>query len=63
MPPHEKPLARDMIRERIPSIRKEAKIGSDTVVITPRVNGLETGLFHDDVTGSLSEETAPLIDG
>ena len=54
MPPHEKPLARDMIRERISSIRRDAKIGTDTVVITPRVNGLETGLFHDDVDGSLN---------
>ena len=33
------------------------------MVITPRTNGLETGLFHDDIDGSLNQETATLIDG
>ena len=58
MPPHEKHLARDMIRENLANIRRDAKIGSENVVITPRTNGLETGLFHADVDGSLNQETA-----
>ena len=44
-------------------IRKEAKIGSDNVIITPRTNGLETGLFYDDIDETLSKSTAKLIDG
>ena len=52
-----------MIRENLAAIRRDAKIGSSNVVITPRTNGLETGLFHDDVDGTLNHETAKLIDG
>ena len=52
-----------MIRENLGAIRRDAKIGSENVVITPRTNGLETGLFHADVDGTLDSETARLIDG
>ena len=62
VPPHEKPQAREMIRDKIPFIRQEAQLKN--AVITPRTNGLETGLFHADVDGILeSEENARLIDG
>ena len=62
VPTHEKPLAREMIRDQITTIRKEAQLAN--VVITPRTNGLETGLFHDDVDGILDrEENSTLIDG
>ena len=52
-----------MIETNLSAIRQGAKIGSENVVITPRTNGLETGLFHGDVDGILNEQTAKLIDG
>ena len=62
VPQHEKPLARDMIRDEIASIRRDAMLRS--AVITPRTNGLETGLFHADVDGILAKpDNAKLIDG
>ena len=62
VPSHEKPLAREMIRDKISFIRQEAQLKS--AVITPRTNGLETGLFHADVDGILENpENAKLIDG
>lgn len=36
---------------------------SKNVVITPRTNGLTTGLFHDDVRGVLGKETSKYING
>ena len=63
VPPHEKPQARDLISENLPFIREEAHLKAATV-ITPRTNGLETGLFHSDVDGILAREgNANLIDG
>ena len=62
VPPHEKPIARDMIRDKLPFIRQEALLKN--AVITPRTNGLETGLFYSDVDGILEGEgNAKLIDG
>jgi citrate lyase beta subunit len=57
----EKQRARDLIRENITSIR--AKAHRERVVITPRTNGLTTGLFEGDVQGVLTKETAVAIDG
>ena len=43
-------------------IRDEAQF--DKAVITPRTNGLETGLFHADVDGILeNDRNFALIDG
>ena len=62
VPTAEKALAREMIRDKIAFIRAEAQLKN--VVITPRTNGLETGLFHADVDGILERrENAKLIDG
>mmetsp|Transcript_77679 Transcript_77679/g.107438 ORF Transcript_77679/g.107438 Transcript_77679/m.107438 type:complete len:113 (-) Transcript_77679:535-873(-) len=61
VPPHEKPGARKMIKSKLDFIRSNAF--SKRVVITPRTNGLETGLFFDDVKGVLDKQTASLIDG
>ena len=62
VPPHEKPLAREMIRDNLPRIRQEARVKG--AVITPRTNGLETGLFHKDVDGILEKDgNAKIIDG
>ena len=62
VPPHEKRMARATIRDQLAFIRQEAQLKN--AVITPRTNGLETGLFHDDVDGILSEpHNAKLIDG
>ena len=62
VPIAEKKLAREMIRDKIAFIREEAQLKN--VVITPRTNGLETGLFHADVDGILERrENAKLIDG
>ena len=51
VPPHEKPHARGMISDHLQMIRDQAQIRD--VWITPRTNGLETGLFHADVDGIL----------
>ena len=62
VPSHEKSFARDLISQKLAFIRKEALLKS--AVITPRTNGLETGLFHSDVDGILQDrENAKLIDG
>lgn len=61
VPPEEKPKSRQMIRDKLKSIREAAY--SERVVITPRTNGLTTGLFQDDVRGVLTKETIPCIDG
>lgn len=61
VPPHEKPKAREMIRDKLTFLRENAF--NKEVVITPRVNDLSTGLFHHDVEGILTEETVKLIDG
>ncbi len=51
-----------MIRDNLAFIRKEAMLANS--VITPRTNGLETGLFHSDVDGILdNQENAKHIDG
>ena len=47
VPVDEKPKARELIRDKIPFLR--ANTYSDKVVITPRTNGLSSGLFYDDV--------------
>ena len=49
-----------MIRDKLPHLRESVK---PDVVITPRTNGLETGLFQHDVEGVLNNETVKLIDG
>ena len=63
VPLHEKPIARNMIRDKLNFIRHEAMLSN--AVITPRTNGLETGLFHADVDGILGYDdgNAKLIDG
>lgn len=61
VPVDEKPKARVMIKEKLASIRQSTY--SPRVVITPRTNGITTGLFQDDVRGVLSTETVPFIDG
>lgn len=61
MPRDEKPKARDAIRDILKFIRENAH--SKNVVITPRTNGLTTGLFHDDVRGVLNKETSKYING
>ena len=62
VPIDQKKSAREMIRDKIVFIREEAQLKN--VVITPRTNGLETGLFHTDVDGILEKrENAKLIDG
>ena len=40
-----------MISENLEMIRRDAQFKN--AVITPRTNGLETGLFYDDVDGML----------
>ena len=50
-----------MIRDKLKFIRENAF--SKHVVITPRVNGVETGLFHDDVKGVVDSESVNYIDG
>ena len=61
VPVDEKAKARIMIKEKLKFIREGTY--SPRVVITPRTNGITTGLFQDDVRGVLSKETIPLIDG
>jgi len=43
VPLDEKPKARIMIRDKLKSIRDNAY--SEKVVITPRTNGIQTGMF------------------
>ncbi len=61
VPPEEKPKARGMIKEKLRFIRENSY--SPRVVVTPRTNGITTGLFQDDVRGVLSKDTVELIDG
>ena len=61
VPLDEKPKARIMIRDKLKSIRDNAY--SEKVVITPRTNGIQTGMFQDDVTTVLNEQTSSLING
>ena len=61
VPPEEKPKARSMIRDKLKFIRENTY--SPKVVVTPRTNGITTGLFQDDVRGILSKETVSFIDG
>ena len=61
VPVDEKPKSRGMIRDKIKWIRENTY--SPRVVITPRTNGVTTGLFQDDVRGVLSEDTIDSIDG
>ena len=61
VPFDEKPKARLMIKDKIKWIRENTF--SPKVVITPRTNGVTTGLFQDDVRGVLSEDTLASIDG
>ena len=61
VPVEEKPKSRVMIRDKIKWIRENTY--SPRVVITPRTNGVTTGLFQDDVRGVLSEDTIASIDG
>ena len=53
MPNDEKDRSRELIRENLSFIRKNAAFG-EQLVLTPRTNGLETGRFHDDVDGVLT---------
>jgi citrate lyase beta subunit len=43
VPPEEKPKARGMIKDKLKFIRENAF--SPRVVLTPRTNGITTGLF------------------
>jgi citrate lyase beta subunit len=61
VPPEEKPKARGMIKDKLKFIRD--KTFSPRVVLTPRTNGITTGLFQDDVRGVLNIDTVELIDG
>ena len=61
VPPEEKPKSRFMIKEKLRFIRDGAY--SERVVITPRTNGLTTGLFQDDVRGVLDKDSLSCIDG
>jgi citrate lyase beta subunit len=61
VPPDEKPKARAMIRDKLLFLRSNTF--SPRVVITPRTNGLATGLFEDDVKGVLCQENIDAIDG
>ena len=61
VPLEEKPKSRHMIRDKLKSIRSAAY--SERVVITPRTNGLTTGLFQDDVREVLTKDTIQWIDG
>ena len=61
VPVDEKPKSRVMIKEKLQWIRENTY--SPKVVITPRTNGITTGLFQDDVRGVLSLETITAIDG
>jgi citrate lyase beta subunit len=62
VPPEEKPKAREMIASKLKFIRDNTY--SQRVVITPRTNGITTGLFQDDVKGVLSNQDAVAsIDG
>jgi citrate lyase beta subunit len=61
VPVDEKPKSRVMIKDKIKWIRDNTY--SPKVVITPRTNGVTTGLFQDDVRGVLSEDTIASIDG
>jgi citrate lyase beta subunit len=61
VPPEEKPKARGMIKDKLKFIRDNTF--SPRVVLTPRTNGITTGLFQDDVRGVLNIETVELIDG
>ena len=58
VPYHEKPKAREMIRDHLPFIRENAF--SKSVIITPRTNApaLEDGqLFEDDVNTMINGST------
>ncbi|TNV76799.1 hypothetical protein FGO68_gene9835 [Halteria grandinella] len=57
----EKVKARELIRQNLKDIR--AKTYDQRVIITPRTNGITTGLFKDDVEGVLTKETIDSIDG
>jgi hypothetical protein len=57
----EKPKARVMIRDKLKFIRENTY--SKRVIITPRTNGITTGMLQDDVRGVLSKETIPYING
>jgi citrate lyase beta subunit len=61
VPVDEKPKSRGMIKDKIKWIRENTF--SPRVVITPRTNGVFTGLFQDDVRKVLSEDTIASIDG
>ncbi len=61
VPVDEKPKARELIKEKLPYLRANAF--SEKVVITPRTNGLSSGLFYDDVKAILNKQTVQLIDG
>jgi citrate lyase beta subunit len=51
IPNEEKQKARLMIKDKLKSIRENTH--SPKVVITPRTNGVNTGLFQQDVTAVL----------
>ncbi|CDW74511.1 citrate lyase subunit beta [Stylonychia lemnae] len=61
VPIPEKPKARVMIRDRLQTMRENAF--SEKVVITPRTNSIQTGMFEDDVSTVLNENTSKLING
>jgi len=50
-----------MIKDNLEFIRNNAS--NKNVVITPRTNGLDTGMFYDDVKGVLDKHSATLING
>jgi citrate lyase beta subunit len=58
VPYHEKPKAREMIRDHLPFLRENAF--SESVIITPRTNApaLEGGkMFEDDVNTMINGRT------
>jgi len=60
VPLHEKPKARQMIKEHLPKLRLAV---GDKICITVRTNSLETGMFEDDVRSVLDRNTSTLFDG
>ena len=57
----EKPKSRGIIKEHLKTIRENTF--SSNVVITPRTNGLQTGMLEDDVKGVLDKDTVNYING
>jgi citrate lyase beta subunit len=61
VPPDEKPKARIMIRDKLKYIRENTF--SSKVIITPRTNGLHTGLFELDAKTLITKDTYQYLNG